>query len=76
MRAVAAHSIPQVQRYISTPTAYYLERGGGTSSSFVFRFALCERKNETHINGKYHAAAGWKAFKYRTASLVSFTKRT
>jgi len=32
-----------------------------------FVFALVERKNETQINGKYHAAAGQKAFTRDTA---------
>jgi hypothetical protein len=27
-----------------------------------FVFALAERKNEIHINGKYHAAAGETAY--------------
>jgi hypothetical protein len=40
---------------------------GGTSFPFVFRFALAERKNETQINGKYHAAAGSKILAYGIA---------
>jgi hypothetical protein len=34
---------------------------------FVFRFSLCERKNENREKEKYHAAAGTAVSEYVTA---------